>query len=355
MNESRVERFYLLDIARGLASLSVVIWHFQHFYYPPGKFLAGEKFQRSQQPFYELLSPFYEQGYLAVQFFFVLSGFIFHWLYSQRIASGEETARSFFILRFSRLYPLHVLTLIIVAALQIVANQSLDHYITYPVNNLKHFLLNLGLVQHWGFQNWFSFNAPSWSISAEIFAYIVFFSIMRLGGTRIWHSIAVILLAFFAYAYNAALAEVVLCFFVGCITFSVYQSLIQHYLKFSTAVSLILLTSVYLISYTELLVTDITLIKSSFPFIVLLLAVIQNQLQECGRHFALIGDLTYSTYLLHFPLQLAILLLVQTNLVSTNIDSTFFIAFFVILLLLSYACFHYFERPAQRYIRNRFL
>ena len=66
------QRFYLLDILRGLASLTVVVWHYQHFFFIAPETLPLD-FDRSQQPFYWILFPFYEQGLRAVQLFFALS------------------------------------------------------------------------------------------------------------------------------------------------------------------------------------------------------------------------------------------------------------------------------------------
>ena len=43
------------------------------------------------------------------------------------------------------------------------------------INDLKHFLLSIPLMQYWGWQDNQSFNGPSWSLSTEILAYLVFF------------------------------------------------------------------------------------------------------------------------------------------------------------------------------------
>jgi len=108
-NNEWPKQLYALDVSRGIAALAVVVWHWQHFAYKKGS--LSQEFIRESQPLYDLLRLFYEKGGLGVQYFFLLSGFIFFWLYSAPIKNNQITAWEFGIHRFSRLYPLHFITL----------------------------------------------------------------------------------------------------------------------------------------------------------------------------------------------------------------------------------------------------
>lgn len=103
---------------------------------------------------------------LGVGFFFVLSGFILTYVY--RDFTGHSV-RSFYVARFARLWPVHLVTFLI-AALVIQPNALFSplYAITAPINLLMlHAWIPInGLV--------FSWNAPSWSISAELWFYILF-------------------------------------------------------------------------------------------------------------------------------------------------------------------------------------
>ena len=111
MNDNQ-ERLYLLDIARAFAAFTVVLQHYQHFYIYNSE-QNSEIFVRSSQPFFEFIGFAYNFGSQAVPFFFMLSGFIFFSFYFKKVSLKKISFRNFFILRLSRLYPLHFLTLII--------------------------------------------------------------------------------------------------------------------------------------------------------------------------------------------------------------------------------------------------
>ena len=149
MSANPPKHLYLLDILRGLASFAVIVWHYQHFFYlKPGKEPAG--FDKSIQPLYQILQPVYEYGFVAVPLFFVLSGLIFYFLYYDQIKSRSVSGSECFVLRFSRLCPLHFVTLIYVAIIQMNAQSDLGSFIVYPTNDAWHFLLNIFLVSNWG-------------------------------------------------------------------------------------------------------------------------------------------------------------------------------------------------------------
>lgn len=180
-NFIQVPRFYLLDISRGFAALCVVLQHYQHFFY--NNYRLSETFNHNQQPFWKYISFAYEFGVIAVPFFFVLSGFIFFSFYREKIYKNLITFKSFIILRISRLYPLHFLTLLIVLLLQKLYYFYFSEYSIYSNNSFGNFILHLFLIQNWGINYLFDinrgsgFNNPSWSLSVEFFLYILFFII----------------------------------------------------------------------------------------------------------------------------------------------------------------------------------
>src|SRR5579862_422893 len=133
-------RSHTLDALRGLAALAVVMWHWRHFGYDGT--VAGH-IDVAQFPASHALRFFYEQGGKAVSLFFVISGFVFYWLYARRVASAGIGPQEFALLRFSRLYPLHLATLLFVAALQPPYLSVTRSSLIYAYHHSTHFLVNL--------------------------------------------------------------------------------------------------------------------------------------------------------------------------------------------------------------------
>jgi peptidoglycan/LPS O-acetylase OafA/YrhL len=121
------------------------------------------------------LLPFFARGYLGVDFFFVLSGFIITHVYFSSLASPNRNAVQIFLWhRFIRLYPVHVTILAGLVAIVSVAGAA-----GFTLNNPQEWqwsdlLWQLTLLHAWGVTASPGWNAPSWSISAEWFAYLLF-------------------------------------------------------------------------------------------------------------------------------------------------------------------------------------
>ena len=121
------------------------------------------------------LLPFFARGYLGVDFFFVLSGFIITHVYFASLASPSRSAVQIFLWhRLIRLYPVHITVLA-----GLVAIVSLAHAAGFTFNNPQEWQWNellwqLTLLHAWGVTASPGWNAPSWSISAEWFAYLLF-------------------------------------------------------------------------------------------------------------------------------------------------------------------------------------
>ena len=113
------------------------------------------------------------KGYLGVEAFFTLSGFILCHVYLQGFGTGKFKYGDFLWNRLARVYPLHLVTLAGVGLMAAAAGLA---GIAVDPNMLAWSALpaNLLLVQAWGFAPVSGWNHPSWSISAEWFAYLSF-------------------------------------------------------------------------------------------------------------------------------------------------------------------------------------
>lgn len=192
----------LLTALRAFAAMLVVLFHF------------GAR----AAPGSPLHTAIVERGQLGVDIFFVLSGFILAHVYLGRLAAGRFAFGEFLAARIARLYPMHLAMLAAAAAIGWLAMRHGQPLAIYgppmgldPVTGggwAWHLAANLVLVQAWGMLNGYYFNDVSWSISAEAAAYLLFpmIGVLALAfGNRAWLRL---LAALALYACAQVAAEV---------------------------------------------------------------------------------------------------------------------------------------------------
>jgi peptidoglycan/LPS O-acetylase OafA/YrhL len=382
------QHFYALDALRGLAALGVVFWHWQHF------FFAGVElglFDQERQPFYFLFKPLYTDGWRAVDLFFCLSGFIFFWLYSEKIQGRNISWPEFWVLRLSRLYPLHLMTLLLVAIAQHLTHWQDGEFFVYRHNDFFHFVLQAMFASSWGFEKGDSFNGPIWSVSVEMALYAIFFLICRLNFLRWWQLAISIGCGYLLtkFSHHGLIGRGMISFFAGGLSFYIFsdilllkpsrwtlrclgvftalmwifipintqQNILYHfYLEHLWSQNLgqpeqsvmgwICLNTLPYISFEFLL----------FPLTIITLALWETNYGRLSQRLSLLGNISYSSYLLHFPLEI----ICSGVALSLSIPKTFFytpvafISFFIVLILLSFYSYQFLERPCQLFIRERF-
>ena len=162
-------RLESLDVLRGLAALAIVVNHWKWFYFwPAGAKDSNFDFKEFILPFGRITWLFVNYGGLAVDIFFCLSGFIFFYLYRAAIETGCVSAREFAVLRFSRLYPLHLATLLIATVLLEIYRRRYGASFESLPNDPLHFILQLFFASDWWPRSPYIFNAPIWSVSIEV-------------------------------------------------------------------------------------------------------------------------------------------------------------------------------------------
>ena len=129
-----------------------------------------------------IFEPLRAHGYLGVDGFFVLSGFILAHVYTSRFDAGEPGLyRKFLLARLARIYPLHAVTLGIVAGLFVFSVLAFGLVPNQPERfALREFVLHVLMLHGWGFSRMLAWNYPSWSISAEWAAYLCFPLVYRI-------------------------------------------------------------------------------------------------------------------------------------------------------------------------------
>ena len=346
----------LLDGVRGCAAIAILFFHYVHF------FMAGPSRRPPPDvalnyPAYDAFSLLYDRGYLAVQIFWLISGFVFSHVYYGRSA----TTRSFLVNRFARLYPLHFLTLIVVAVLQWVAMQRLGYTPIYGKYDLAHFVPQLFMASDWLRETGgYSFNGPVWSVSVEIVVY-AFFWFSRGLVARIGLPLVIALIAgfYFAHEHYGEYSKVFSCgfyFFTGCGLSLLRRSALGQGRRL--AIPVVLLAALGAFGAVE--ATDWSWRYIALPGLCgaafLLLAASERAApQRLRRICQWLGENTYGAYLWHFPLQLTIMLVLMPRYQPQEIaQNGWFLGLYLIAVVAAArVSFVWFERPARDRLRRR--
>jgi peptidoglycan/LPS O-acetylase OafA/YrhL len=125
--------------------------------------------------------PFLRQGYLGVDIFFVLSGFIITHVYWEHLATPSLKKTKIYLWhRLVRIYPVHI-TVLLVLMIGVLAARAAGITLNHPeawrwqdVPKQAFLLGAWSLTYSWGTENGGTWNTPAWSISAEWFVYVLF-------------------------------------------------------------------------------------------------------------------------------------------------------------------------------------
>jgi len=173
--------------ARGIPVLLIVLFHYH------------EWFGHTGRPWYDAVV---SKGYIWVEFFFALSGFILFYVYGPRLGErlSAPTIGAFLAARVSRLYPLQLVTLLVAAVAEgdrrisesRWAGESFWNVAAFEGKTWETFLSNLFMIQAWNIHDAMSWNPVAWFVSVEFFLYLVCPALMLLAGARFgWRTMVI--------------------------------------------------------------------------------------------------------------------------------------------------------------------
>ncbi|RYD54251.1 MAG: acyltransferase [Sphingomonadales bacterium] len=336
-----------LTSVRGIAAWLVVLFHIR----------------TSIEGLPELGLTFLSKGYLAVDFFFLLSGFVIWMSYAPRIREGGlAVVPQFLKRRVARIWPLHLFMLgagIVLALAMLATGREAEHF---PFAELP---LHIFLLQNWGFTNTLAWNDPAWSISCELGAYLVFpllaFAIdwRRVPTPAILAAVAALLTLLHAvFALRGATSlgqEIPQLGLIRCILeFACGTAIGALWLRWRETWKLPAILSATLaasLATTTIagLLPETLAVPAAFAAALLALALMRGSPLE-GRAIHYLGEISYATYLGHYLLWFAFKLALVDDAHAVSLP---LIALYLgMVLIASIALYHMVERPAQRWINR---
>lgn len=344
MNDARPQLDGLTAL-RGVAAWFVVLYHIRAStpWLPEGIMAAAHK------------------GYLAVDFFFILSGFVI-WLSARKdfATRGFGATPAFLRRRLARIYPLYGFMLALTISFSTVLEFTGRYAGNYPLAELP---LHIVMLQNWGFTDALSWNHPDWSISTELAAYLLFplIALAPLARAPRWALMAAIAIVFGVMAAvlgamgHANLGEdiphtgLIRClseFTAGCLLCALWQKgayISTRLTLFGTALIAVicwLLSPAY-----ELW---------AFPLIaasaIYMIADFSRAGRIIWRPLVFLGEISYATYLSHFMLFIWFKIAFVED--AANIPPPLVALYLALTFAASALLYQWVEVPGRRFARS---
>jgi peptidoglycan/LPS O-acetylase OafA/YrhL len=297
----------VLTTMRGFAAIFVVFFHMDViiFYREMGSLIAHD------------VSGIITKGYLWVDFFFLLSGFIISHVYGAVLSNNFmkwQSIKIFLWARFSRIYPLHLFTLLLLIPFAIlfplispsVVDGSWTTFFAWSA-----VWDNLVLINAMNQHNYLSWNIVAWSIGAEWWTYVAAIFILPLVYQK--RNFQILLMALlslvalcsmvyfkknlditFDYGFFRCISE----FFLGATVYQLYLKSIGKKwfakdIMFSTSILLLALT--FHFKWNDLFTIPI------FCFLILSSVYNEGHVKQMleGKWPSYLGEISYSIYMMH--------------------------------------------------------
>jgi peptidoglycan/LPS O-acetylase OafA/YrhL len=310
-----------------------------------------------------LINSILRNGFQAVTFFYVLSGFIMAYLYYSTSLNTKFNTVKFWRARFARIYPAYCAALLLTFLIYLKWGFRLNY--------------NLCISELLCLQTWFNFkdvfyNFPDWSISVEFFFYLCFPFLLKYLAKLNFRSLSIIIFVFWAltqFFYNALsdsmqktivnlpllhLSTFLIGVYGGILYFR-YRTQIANFSKIQLYLLFILISSVF-ISFQILTETKENVGLFSPLFLVFIVVLVTDN-TKFTRIFSnkisdYLGTISYSMYIFQYPIYIFSKMLADK--IDANTQSLYFlISYILILIFISMLTNKFIEKPFRKLILSK--
>ncbi len=344
------------DILKFICAIVIAcIYHFQNDF--PNITLF------SNIPIVEQLSKF---GYMLVELFFIISGFLFFISYFSKIKDKNLNIISFFKKRYIRLILVAGITTIVMFVLQQIYCLINNQFWIWGNNDFGNLLLQLLGIQYWIEPGIVSLNNAVWYISVLLFCYIIFFYISKfvIKKKNIFIFLIPVFIALLVQKYNLNvpllnynITRGVISFglgvFIGCLNNNLSNK--ENISKISFVFLIVIgMLCIFLGNY---FVGDLLFLLTFivYPLVIFFVIGIDTKLKFINCKFTkYLGNLSFGIYVWNLPIQLATILLNQVFNFGFNYNSIYFfiiqVTIHIVVAILSY---HLLEKKLLPFLEKK--
>jgi peptidoglycan/LPS O-acetylase OafA/YrhL len=338
-----------LTFTRFFAAISIVIFHF-------GKNIS---------PFNDgTIKVLFSQAHIGVSYFFLLSGFIMILAYKEK---GKIEFIDYIKRRFARIYPVYGLAILLLIVHQLIASHSL---------NYQGIFLNLALVQSWVPGLALSHNFPGWSISVEMFFYVLFpFLLNKFYNKYSFFTLITPIILFFAVSQIILHVLAKSSFYDGYPSKShdlLYYFPLMHFNEFliGNLAGLFFLKGVKVRNYDFHVIAIILsvgillslklnvdfhngMLAIAFVPLIILVSANNGNLTRLMNHqiFIFLGEISFGMYILQAPVFLLVSRFIR-KIIHVSNPTIIFYASLSVLIIFASISYKYFETPLRELINR---
>lgn len=322
--------------------------------------------------FIRLYKSVFEEGYLGVSFFFILSGFVLALNYKAKLLNGDIKFKEFLIARIARIYPLHLFTILIAIPISLHGITS-EPFFWFGKLVINGFLLQSFIPIP---DIYFSFNGASWSISDEMFFYAMFPLIISLNFKfkKIFTYVLILslLIPIGIYLSSDNLVHRVfyinpffriIDFLLGILLYEIYkQNYFEKLIKKKISATFLEILSICLFIVFFIFHNHISkgYRFSCYYWIPMMLIILVFAYQAgyistflSNKVFVFLGEISFGFYMIH---QLSIIFISAVNYKFSLFQNDFLLIGFVFIMTLlgSYLSYIMIEKPSNKFIKLKY-
>ena len=367
INAKKKKHYLILDGLRGVAALVVLVFHiFEMYVKPDGTYTV------------------FGHGYLAVDFFFLLSGFVIAHAYDDRW--GKMSIKKFFKRRLIRLHPMIVFGMTLGA---ICFYFSASETVFPGIANTPVWQLGLTLLMGClllpiapsldirGFGEMYPLNGPAWTLFFEYIANILYALVIRHLSTRVLSILvllAAVALAHFAittgdvmggwtltgYEFKAGMIRLLFPFLAGMLIRKVFKPTTKLTKSAFLLSSIILLVALTIprfgVGDTAWMngVYESAIIILLFPFLIYYGASGEIVGETSKKFCSFLGKLSYPLYIIHYPIIYIFYGYTNDNKMSITDAIPLAILTFVVCVTVATLAMKFYDLPVRKYLSKRF-
>lgn len=333
-------------------------------------FLSHLSFLKDDELYAKLFNSIFYEGFLGVSFFFILSGFILAYNYRAKFAAVAISKKVFYVSRLARIYPMHFVTMLIALVLSLVSSADSLQYLPQNIFLIQSFFSDQNIF--------FSLNSPSWSISNEMFFYLLFpFTILLSTNKKIFLlSIFSLLIFILNIKLNEDIKHYWLYispiirfsdFLLGMLLFDIFEKVKKIYAEKESPLffefSAILLFIVFFISHEAI---DLGYRYSIYYWVPMSLIILVFSLSSVlnkrksissvlsNKYLVWLGEISFCFYLIHF-MSIQVINYIRVKLML-NMDLLLLsLVIFLLTLIASAVAYKYIEKPLNRKVKEYLL